>query len=843
MSCENLQETEDGENPSQARCCNRVIQSKWYQPTVILTGRSDAVRPRGPEARRRPAEISGRTSRTGTEKRDGTSRRRKRTLQTWRSIMLTHTLGYPRMGSNRELKKKLESYWKGDAGRDDLSLTAKKLRALHWEDQKKAGVDILPVGDFSYYDHMLDNAVRFGVIPKRYNISGRNASLDDYFRMARGEAGENGVAAMEMTKWFDTNYHYIVPEFCRDQKFFLADESLLQQVDEAASQDHRIKAVLPGPLTFLLLGKCADQEFDRLDLLEGLLPVYVELIEKLSAKCEWIQFDEPVLALDLDENVRRLFAPVYRTFKEAAASTKVMVASYFGGLGENLETVAALPVDALHVDLVRGGQDLEPLLAKIAGNMSLSLGVVDGRNIWRADLDKAVSAVKKAAIALGEDRIFVAPSCSLLHVPFDLDLETELDAEIKSWMAFARQKCAEVRTVADAVSGQDVEEALMENRRILESRKVSPKVNNTEVAKRLAALKPEDYHRKSAYEQRAEIQRGLGFPLLPTTTIGSFPQTSEVRSTRSGFKSGRIERADYEKFMRGYIEDCIRRQEEIGLDVLVHGEPERNDMVEYFGENFDGYCFTSNGWVQSYGSRCVKPPVIFGDVSRPGPITVEWINYARSLSEREVKGMLTGPVTILCWSFVRDDQPRSETCRQIALAVRDEVADLEKSGVKVIQIDEPALREGLPLRKSEQAEYLEWAEECFRLSSSCVEDATQIHTHMCYCEFDEIMGSIAALDADVISIEASRSRMELLGSFKQFHYPNEVGPGVYDIHSPAIPAADDMALLLEKALEVIPAERLWVNPDCGLKTRKWDEVIPALKNMVQAAETVRLKIK
>ena len=757
--------------------------------------------------------------------------------------MLTHTLGYPRMGSNRELKKKLESYWRGEAEADDLAITAKKLRAKHWEDQKQAGVDILPVGDFSYYDHMLDNAFRFGVIPERYNVSGRSAGLEDYFRMARGEAGENGVAAMEMTKWFDTNYHYLVPEFSKDQEFILADETLLQHLEEAAELGYSTKAVLPGPLTFLLLGKCANEEFDRLDLLEKLLPVYVELIEKIAAKCSWIQFDEPVLSLDLDEKVRRLFAPVYRTLKEAAADTKIMVASYFGGLGENLETAAGLPVDALHVDLVRGGADLESLLTKLGSKLTLSLGVVDGRNIWCADLDKAVASVKKAVTVLGEDRVLVAPSCSLLHVPFDLELETKLDSEIKSWMAFARQKCAEIRLVADAASGRGGEEQLAENRSILESRKNSNRVNNPQVSARLAELKDEDYKRDSAYPQRAEAQRKLGFPLLPTTTIGSFPQTPEVRSTRSGFKNGRIEKADYEIFMRGYIEDCIRKQEEIGLDVLVHGEPERNDMVEYFGENFDGYCFTSNGWVQSYGSRCVKPPVIFGDVSRPVPITVDWINYAQSLTEREVKGMLTGPVTILCWSFVRDDQPRSETCRQIALAVRDEVADLEKSGVKVIQIDEPALREGLPLRKSEQGEYLKWACECFRLSASCVADSTQIHTHMCYCEFDEIMDSIAALDADVISIEASRSRMELLGSFRQFSYPNEVGPGVYDIHSPAIPAADDMALLLEKALEVIPAERLWVNPDCGLKTRKWDEVIPALENMVNAAEKVRRKIR
>ncbi|CCO22381.1 5-methyltetrahydropteroyltriglutamate--homocysteine S-methyltransferase [Maridesulfovibrio hydrothermalis] len=757
--------------------------------------------------------------------------------------MLTHTLGYPRMGSNRELKKKLEAYWRGEAGADDLALTAKKLRLRHWNDQAEAGVDLIPVGDFSYYDHMLDNAVRFGVIPERYNVTDQKASLDDYFKMARGQSGENGVPAMEMTKWFDTNYHYIVPELREDQTFCVADESLLEQINEAVTVGHKVKAVLPGPLTFLLLGKCADQEFDRLTLLEKLIPAYVEFLGKISDRCAWIQFDEPILALDLDEEVRKLFGPVYRTFKESVTDVKIMVASYFGGLGSNLEVAAKLPVDALHVDLVRGGQDLEPLLEKISDNLSLSLGVVDGRNIWRADLDKAIARVKSAQATLGSDRILVAPSCSLLHVPFDLDLETKLDDEIKSWMAFARQKCGEIKCIADGAGGKDVEAVLAQNRKALESRKNSSRTNNLTVAKRLASLKPEDYQRKSPYLKRAEIQRAeLGFPILPTTTIGSFPQTAEVRATRSSFKNGRIGQAEYEKFMHNYIADCIARQEAIGLDVLVHGEPERNDMVEYFGENFDGYCFTSNGWVQSYGSRCVKPPVVYGDVSRPAPITVDWINYARSLSSKEVKGMLTGPVTILCWSFVRDDQPRSVTCRQIALAVRDEVADLEKSGVKVIQIDEPALREGLPLRRSEQQEYLKWAEECFRLSASCVEDATQIHTHMCYCEFDEIINSIAALDADVISIEASRSRMELLGSFKQFSYPNEVGPGVYDIHSPAIPDADEMAALLEKALEVIPAERLWVNPDCGLKTRKWDEVEPSLRNMVQAAAKVRQKI-
>lgn len=757
--------------------------------------------------------------------------------------MLTHTLGYPRIGGNRELKKKLEAYWKGSAGADDLALTARKLRSRHWKDQADAGIELIPVGDFSYYDQMLDNAVRFGAVPPRYNVEDSRAGLDDYFRMARGESGEDGVQAMEMTKWFDTNYHYIVPEFVENQKFFLADESILEQIDEAVAEGCKAKAVLPGPLTFLLQGKCAGEQFDRLSLLENLISAYVELLEKISGRCSWVQLDEPVLALDLDEDVRRLFAPVYRTLKEAVPELKIMVAVYFGGLGDNLETAAALPVDALHVDLVRGVQDLESLLPALRPGLSLSLGVVNGRNIWRADLDRAVALVRTALDTLGSERVMVAPSCSLLHVPFDLDLESGLDPEIKSWMAFARQKCAEVACIAQAVSGQDMEERIDENRRILESRRNSPRVNNPDVSARITALQPESFTRSSPSLQRAEIQRReLGFPLLPTTSIGSFPQTAEVRSVRSRFKKGELDKAAYEKFMQTYISDCIRRQEQAGLDLLVHGEPERNDMVEYFGEHFEGYCFTSNGWVQSYGSRCVKPPVIYGDISRPAPVTVDWISYARSLSDHEVKGMLTGPVTILCWSFVRDDRPRSETCMQIALAVRDEVADLEKSGVKVIQIDEPALREGLPLRRAEQEEYLRWAGKAFRLASSGVADRTQIHTHMCYCEFGEIMDAIAGLDADVISIEASRSRMELLGSFREFSYPNEVGPGVYDIHSPAIPSVAEMERLLEKAAEVIPVERLWVNPDCGLKTRRWEEAEPALRNMVQAARNLRSRL-
>ncbi len=758
-------------------------------------------------------------------------------------IMLTHTLGFPRMGGNRELKKALESYWKKQIGRERLLETAADLRLEHWKIQAQAGVDLLPVGDFSFYDHMLDNAARFGVVPARYIDAGYSQGLSLYFVMARGEAGEGGVPAMEMTKWFDTNYHYIVPEFTRDQKFPLTDTSIIDQVREAAKAGYKPKAVLPGPLTFLALGKAVGVEFDKYDLLPRLTAAYGELLRELARDCSWIQLDEPILATDLSDVQREGFKEAYADIRKAVPDTGIMIANYFGKYGDNLDLALSLPVDALHADLVRGADELDVLLSDIGAEKTLSLGLVDGRNIWRTDLDLAVEKVGKAVDVLGADRVLVGSSCSLLHCPADLDYEKKLDPEIRSWLAFARQKCAELGVISGAVEGNDVSAQLEECRKAFKSRRNSPRVHNPQVAERIGALEPGDCERKSPYSKRSELQKkNLGLPLLPTTTIGSFPQTPELRALRRNFKDGRIAVEDYEKSLRELIRDCIERQEKIGLDLLVHGEPERNDMVEYFGEQLDGYCFTENGWVQSYGSRCVKPPIIYGDISRPEPMTVKWIEYARSVSSREVKGMLTGPVTMLCWSFERDDLSRRETCLQLALAIRDEVADLESAGVKAIQIDEPALGEGLPLRGAEQDDYLKWAVEAFRLASCVVRDETQVHTHMCYCEFNDIIGSIAALDADVISMEASRSNMELLSAFSSYNYPNEVGPGIYDIHSPRIPSAEEMAELLSRALMVVPRGRLWVNPDCGLKTREWPETEASLENMVAAAKIVRKKV-
>jgi 5-methyltetrahydropteroyltriglutamate--homocysteine methyltransferase len=757
--------------------------------------------------------------------------------------MLTHTLGFPRMGGNRELKKALESYWKEQTSKESLLKTAADLREQNWTVQHEAGIDLLPVGDFSLYDHILDNSFRFGVVPERYIEAGYSSGLSLYFAMARGEAGEGGVQAMEMTKWFDTNYHYIVPEFTRGQKFYVADNSIVDQVREAKAAGFTPKAVLPGPLTFLSLGKSVKVEFNKFDLLPGLVEAYIELLKDLSKECSWVQLDEPVLATDLDEELKEGFKNAYAAFRAAVPDVKLMIANYFGTYGENLELAASLPVDALHADLVRGCDEFERLLELVSPDMAVSLGVVDGRNVWKTNLDNAVNNVRRAVDSLGSERVLAGSSCSLLHSPVDLDYENKIDPEIKSWLAFARQKCVEIGLIAKAVNGEDISSELLESREAQESRRKSPRVHNPAVTERIQSLNSDDYKRQAPYSQRAKSQRNnLGLPLLPTTTIGSFPQTPELRALRRKYKDGQIDVDVYEGKLQEIIKDCINRQEKIGLDLLVHGEPERNDMVEYFGEQLDGYCFTENGWVQSYGSRCVKPPVIFGDISRPEPMTVKWIQYARSVSSREVKGMLTGPVTMLCWSFVRDDQPRSETCRQLALAIRDEVADLESAGVKAIQIDEPALGEGLPLRISEQENYLKWAVACFRLASTVVRNETQIHTHMCYCDFGKIISSIADLDADVISMEASRSDMELLHTFSRYNYPNEVGPGIYDIHSPRIPSADEMAELLSRAMMVIPRERLWVNPDCGLKTREWPETEASLENMVKAAEITRKKI-
>ena len=758
--------------------------------------------------------------------------------------MLTHSLGFPRIGLHRELKKAVESFWKGEINEDTLFQRAKELRLKHWRLQHDAGIDLLPVGDCSFYDHILDMTAALGAVPKRYNWQGSEVDPDTYFAMARGTAGaDGGIIAMEMTKWFDTNYHYIVPEFTPEQTFSLSSSKLFNEIREAKDAGFNVKAVIPGPLTYVYLGKSKSDNFDRWNHLDAIVGVYEEIIARVSKDVSWIQIDEPILVLDLPEHVRDRFQNVYERLARAKGEARIMLATYFGDILEHKDIVLSLPIDGLHLDLVRSPHQLDAFLAEFPSSMILSLGIVDGRNIWRIDMDRALKMITKACRALGEDRIFLGPSCSFLHVPIDLEEEKKLNPEIRSWMAFAKQKCFELRVLADAIEKKDVQDILFENREIMASRQNSPLVRNEQVQKKLQAIDENMFRRSAPYSVRRQKQQPhLNLPILPTTTIGSFPQTPEIRSTRRRFKNGGISQEDYVRAIRGFIQDMVARQEQIGLDVLVHGEPERNDMVEYFGEQLAGYCFTQNGWVQSYGTRCVKPPIIYGDVYRPKTMTVDWITYAQSLSAKPVKGMLTGPITMLCWSFVRDDQPRSQTCKQIALAIREEVQDLEKAGVKIIQIDEPALREGLPLKRKDWHEYLAWAVNCFRLATSGVKEETQIHTHMCYCDFEDIIEWIAAMDADVISIEASRSQMTLLDTFKEFKYPNEIGPGIYDIHSPRVPPVKEMVSLLRRAIQVIPAERLWVNPDCGLKTRDWPETIASLKNMVEAARMLRKEL-
>jgi 5-methyltetrahydropteroyltriglutamate--homocysteine methyltransferase len=751
--------------------------------------------------------------------------------------MITHSLGFPRIGVKRELKRAIENYWKGNISKEELFNIAKDLRKNHWKLQKENGVDLIPVGDFSFYDQILDMTATLGAVPERFNFEGEKVDIETYFDMARGKGTS---AAMEMTKWFDTNYHYIVPEFSPKQTFKLSSERIFEELKEATDKGFNVKPVLPGPITYIFLGKETEEGFDRFEHLDSILKVYEEILSRLSKSCEWIQLDEPILVLDLSEEIKIFFKETYERLTKITGQMKILLATYFGGLSPNENLTLSLPVSGIHLDLVRDPGQLESVLKNIDQDKMLSLGVVNGRNIWKTNFQTALSTVKKASESLGKERIMLAPSCSLMHVPVDLDEENELDPEIKNWMAFAKQKCGELEIIRDTAIGKDTSVKLKRNREAIQSRKVSTSVTNKNVQDKLQNIKKEMLTRNSPFTSRIKKQKEeLDLPLLPTTTIGSFPQTKEIRKARSEFKKGQISKEDYKKSMKNFIKEVVVKQEELGLDVFVHGEPERNDMVEYFGEQLKGYCFSKNGWVQSYGTRCVKPPILYGDVIRPKPMTVDWINYAQSLTDKPMKGMLTGPVTILCWSFVRDDQPRSATCRQIALALREEVADLEKVGIKLIQVDEPAIREGLPLRKKDWEEYLEWAIDCFRLSTSCVKDETQIHTHMCYSEFNDIIEWIARMDADVISIEASRSKMELLKAFQDFRYPNEIGPGVYDIHSPRIPSKKEIISLIKKAIEVIPVENLWVNPDCGLKTRKWEEVIPSLRNMVKAAEELR----
>lgn len=769
-------------------------------------------------------------------------------------MAVASNLGFPRIGAHRELKKALESFWSQQIEESELLKTAQTLKTKHWLIQKEMGIGHIPSADFSLYDHVLDMICTVGAIPSRYRRedqkSGKRVDLKTYFTMARGE--KNGLSPMEMTKWFDTNYHYIVPEIEDGQTFQLESTSQVEDFLAAKELGIHTRPVLLGPVSFLLLAKAKAPGLKPLSFLPKLLPVYCELLRKLAAAgADWVQLDEPCLVLDLDPEQVRAFETAYREFGAAVPSLKILLATYFGSATDTPETLSALlklPVAGIHLDLVRAPEQLDQLLAAGPTASSLkmvSLGLVDGRNVWRADLTKALKTVEKAVQVIGSDRIMIAPSCSLLFSPVDLDLEVRLDEDLRSWMAFAKQKVKEVVLLTRAVNEgiSSVQADFESNRKAIEHRARSPRIHRPEVKARTQAITGSMLDRKNPHSKRKVLQqKALGLPAFPTTTIGSFAQTPEVRQMRAAFRSKKLGVTEYDAFLRAEISAAIRFQEEIEIDVLVHGEFERNDMVEYFGEQLQGFVSTQNGWVQSYGSRCVKPPIIFGDVVRPEPMTVEWWKFAQSLTQRPVKGMLTGPVTILQWSFVRNDQPRSETCRQIALAIRDEVVDLETAGANIIQIDEPAIREGLPLRHGDWEAYLKWAVDSFRLSAAGVHDETQIHTHMCYSEFNDMIEAIGAMDADVISIETSRSQMELLGAFAAYRYPNDIGPGVYDIHSPRIPTEEEMIHLLEKAMKVISPELLWINPDCGLKTRRWEEIKPALAAMTAAAKTLRSRL-
>ncbi|WP_426326876.1 5-methyltetrahydropteroyltriglutamate--homocysteine S-methyltransferase [Pedobacter sp. R-06] len=764
--------------------------------------------------------------------------------------MLTQNLGYPRIGSQRELKKICENYWADKTGYKNVLQVGKNIRHENWNLQKEAGIDVIPSNDFSFYDHVLDHSLTFGAIPKRYNeviLKKGNSELDLYFAMARGYQKEGlDVVAMEMTKWFDTNYHYIVPEFYKDQPFKLFSTKIIDEFYEAKQLGITTKPVLIGPVSYLLLGKEKESGFEKIDLIKNLLPVYIEILSRLDAlDVEYVQFDEPFLTLDLTEKDKKAYEYAYKEIRKAFPGLKIVLATYFEGLGNNLALTTSLPVNVLHIDLVRAEGQLTDILASLKEDTTLSLGLVDGRNIWKNDFEKSVSIINQVVEKRGPDKVWIAPSCSLIHSPVDLDNETNeqnLSAEIKQWLAYAKQKIAEVATLKKLITNESPASTLQkleENKIAIANRKVSKIIHNPEVKQRVLGLKEQDAERLSPFPNRKIKQQELNLPSYATTTIGSFPQTAEVRSWRAKLKNGTFTVEEYDDLIAKETAKAVNWQEEIDLDVLVHGEFERNDMVEYFGEQLDGFAFSKNGWVQSYGSRCVKPPIIFGDVSRPKPMTVKWTAYAQSLTSKYMKGMLTGPVTILQWSFVRNDQPRSETCTQIALAIRDEVCDLENAGIKIIQIDEPAIREGLPLRKADWQNYLNWAVKAFKISASGVKDDTQIHTHMCYSEFNDIIQNIADMDADVITIETSRSQMELLDAFADFKYPNEIGPGVYDIHSPRVPKREEMVQLLKKAKAVIPSRQLWVNPDCGLKTRGWDETKKALIEMVEAAKEMR----
>ena len=755
-------------------------------------------------------------------------------------VHLTHTLGFPRIGVKRELKQALESYWAGKSSQQQLLDTGRTLRQRHWQWQQDAGVDLLPVGDFAWYDQVLGTSLLLGNIPARHQTADGRIDLDTLFRMARGRAPSgHSAAASEMSKWFNTNYHYLVPEFSQGQDFSVAWNQLFEEVAEAQALGHRIKPVLLGPVSYLWLGKVKGEPFERLTLLPQLLAAYAQVLARLAAQgCDWVQIDEPALVLDLPDAWQEAYRAAYQSL---SGHCRLLLTSYFGGVDHHWPLIQQLPVQGLHLDCVAGALPSADQLATLPADWVLSLGVINGRNIWRADLQTLQSSLAPLAQRFG-DRLWLGTSCSLLHCPFDLQEEQALDHEARSWLAFARQKCVELNLLVDALSQGDEEsrQRLHAYSAPIRARAHSARVHNPAVQRAVAAITPELARRHSDYRHRArQQQQALALPTWPTTTIGSFPQTAEIRAWRQAFKQGRLDRQEYETRLRQEIERVVREQEVLDLDVLVHGEPERNDMVEYFGEQLAGYLFSQNGWVQSYGSRCVKPPIIIGDISRPESMTVEWSRYAQSLTHKPMKGMLTGPLTMLCWSFLREDVSRQTIAQQLALALRAEVCELEQAGIRIIQIDEPALREGLPLRRAEWPAYLAWAVQAFQLTAAGVGDGTQIHTHMCYCEFADVMEAIAALDADVITLETSRSDMELLETFRSFAYPNEIGPGVYDIHSPNVPTVEWMANLLRKAADHIPAERLWVNPDCGLKTRDWPETRAALANMVIAAKQLR----
>ncbi len=767
--------------------------------------------------------------------------------------MKTTNLGYPRIGSKRELKKALENYWSSKIAVDSLLHTAKNIRKENWLLQKQQGIDIIPSNDFSLYDQVLDLSLTLGCIPERYNSIKNNplyTKLDLYFAMARGhQKNDIDVTALEMTKWFDTNYHFLVPEFTKNQEFSVYDSKIVDEYKEALELGIKTKTVLLSPVSFLLSGKEKEANFDKLDLLEKLLSVYETIIEELvTLGIEYIQFDEPFLATNLSYKEQKAIQTTYTNFSNKFPGLKIILANYFDCFGDNIDIALSLPVHTLQIDLVRCPLQLDDILnsGKLNPKTHLSLGVVDGRNVWKNNYEESLKLIQKAIDAIGIERLLIAPSCSLLHSPCDLDLENNsknLAPEVKKWLAFAKQKLEEVSTLKQLATKENLENSLVKlhkNSKTHEIKKTSTLIHKSKVKKRVKALTEKDAQRINPFSTRQKLQEvSLNLPLFPTTTIGSFPQTKEVRSWRAKYKKGNLSIQEYKTLLEDETKKTITFQEDAGLDVLVHGEFERNDMVEYFGEQLNGFAFTQFGWVQSYGSRCVKPPIIYGDVSRENPITVEWSSYAQSLTSKPVKGMLTGPVTILQWSFVRNDQARSKTCTQIALAIRDEVVDLEKAGLQIIQIDEPAFREGLPLRKEDWKTYLDWAITAFRIAASGVKDQTQIHTHMCYSEFNDIITDIANMDADVITIECSRSQMELLDVFAAFKYPNEIGPGVYDIHSPRVPEKEEMVSLIKKASNYIPVRQIWINPDCGLKTRNWEETKKALIQMVAAAKKCR----